>query len=252
MASHFECLGFPLRPADAEGDRLLDLVRGVFDGGTPAPAPGGFHAATWDSPEGVSLFAAVAAEEAGEILSLRCLSPSFRGSARARAKLFRTVPDPACPFCDFLHGEVLRADGAPGEPFFAEIRDPAFARDLDLRGAEAVVGLVLLAQSVRPFRDREEFLARRPAGVAAGSFAATGLLAAPHRARARAAGTVRAPRILGNPLGGGRFWHARLQADAAELDVLAAEGDLPGGLVDGTVLLAEGSLVARFPEGVPG
>ena len=249
MATHFECVGFPLRGREEEGDRLRGLVRSVFEQGAAVPAPEGFHAASWESPEGIALFAGLAEGEGG--LEVRCLSPSFLGACRARARIFRTVPDPSCPFCDFLHGEVLRPGGGEGEPFFAEIRDGAFARDLDLRGAEAAVGLSLLAQNVRAFRDREEFLARRPAGVAAGSLLATGLLAAPHRPRARAAGAVLAPRLLANPLGGGRFWHARLAADAAEVDVLAAEEDLPGGLPEGAVLLAEGTLVARFPEGLP-
>jgi hypothetical protein len=86
--------------------------------------------------------------------------------------------------------------------------------------------------------------------VAAGSFVATGLLAPPHRPRARVAGTVAGPRRLRNELGGGEFWHARLAADAVELDVLVAAADLPEGLAEGAVLLAEGSLLVRFPDGL--
>jgi len=252
VASHFECLGFPLRPEDADGERIAEILRGVFEGGRPVPAPEGFHAASWESPEGIAAFAAVESggEEGG--LALRCLSPSFAGTTRAAARVFRTLPDPACPFCDFLHGEVRRPGADSGEPFFAEVRDGAFARGSDLRGAGVVVQLGLLAQHARAFRDREEFRAKRPEGAAAGSFVATGLLAPPHRPRARVAGSVAAPRLLRNPLGGGEFWHARLAADAVEVDALIAAADLPGGLAEGAVLLAEGSLLVRFPDGLPG
>jgi hypothetical protein len=252
MASHFECAGFPFRGSEEEADRLREVVRGVFDGGREVPAPEGFHAADWESPDGVALFAAVAEDAGAGGLEVRCLSPHFLGATRTPVRVFRTVPDRACPFCDFLHGEVLRPGGGDGEPLFAEIRDRAFARETDLRGAEVTIGLTLLAQFARSFEDRDDFLARRPADVAAGSFVATGLLGKPHRARARAAGTVGGPRLLPNPLGGGRSWHARLALDAAEIDLLAAEADFPGGLAEGAVLLAEGSLVARFPEGLPG
>lgn len=250
MASHFECLGFPLRPDDADGERIGTILRGVFEGGRPVPAPEGFHAAAWESPEGAAAFAAVETGGEGGGLSVRCLSPWFAGTTRAGARVFRTLADPACPFCAFLHGEVRRPGAESGEPFFAEIRDEAFDRERDLRGAEIEVQLSLLAQHAHPFKDRDEFLARRIESVAAGSFVATGLLAPPHRPRARVAGTIAAPRLLRNPLGGGEFWHARLAADAVEVDALIAAADLPGGLVEGAFLLAEGSLIARFPEGI--
>jgi hypothetical protein len=252
MATHFECVGFPLARDEASEERLPAILRGIFDGGRPLPGPEGFHAAEWRSPGGAAAYAAVTVDPETGAPALRCLTPSFLGPGRVRFRCFRTIPDPECPFCDYLHGEALPGDGGPGVPLFAEIKDPAFSRDRDLRGAEVVLQVSLLAQHLHAYAGEEEFRARRPDPIEPGAFVPVGLLRQPHRALARVAARVIEARRLENPLTGLPFHHARVGSAAGEMDLLAAAADLPGDLRPGGIVLAEASLVARFPEGLPG
>lgn len=251
MATHFECLGFPLARDEASAARLPEILRGIFEGGRPLPAPEGLRAAAWSEPGGTAAYAVLALDAESGAADLRCLTPAFLGPTRVRARAFRTLPDAECAFCDYLHGEFLAAPSGRGLPFFTEIKDPAYSRDRDLRGAEVVLQVSLLAQHVHAYRDEADFLARRPEPIEVGAFIPMGLMESPRRALARIAGTVREARVVANPLTGLRFHHARVATDAGEMDLLAAEADLPGGLAPDRVVLAQASLIARFPEGLP-
>jgi hypothetical protein len=249
VSSHFECLGFPLTRDDSSAARLPEIVRGLFEKGSPLPAPEGFHAVAWSEPGGTAAFAVLALADGAA--DLRCLTPAFLGPTRLRARVFRTLPDAECAFCDHLHGESLSGAGGAAVPFFAEVKDPAFSRDRDLRGAEVVVQVSLLAQHLHVYRDAADFLARRPEPIEIGTFVPMGLLSTPHRALARTAAAVREARVVENPLTGGRYHHARIGTDAGEMDLLAAGADLPEGLAPGRIVLAQASLLVRFPEGLP-
>lgn len=251
MSSHFQCLGFPLAPGEESGPALEALVGRVFEEGSPLPAPEGIHAAAWESPEGLAVTAALEVDPATGRARLLCLTPTFRGGTRLPVRVFRTLADPGCPFCDYLHGEVIVEGSDLGSPLFLEIEDRAFGRERDLRGAVLPVQVSLLAQGLRVFRDREDFLARRPEEMEPRSFLPTGLMAPPHRPRARVAGEVLEARTLVNPLSDLPFHHARLAAFGGEFDLLAAGPDAPDGLRPGAVLLADVSLLGRFPEGLP-
>jgi hypothetical protein len=252
MTTHFQCLGFPLAQDDASAARLPGILRAIFDGGRPLPAPEGFHAAEWRSEEGAAAYAAVAVDPATGEMEVRCLTPAFLGGTRQRVKVFRTLPDPGCPFCDYLHGEVAVPGAGRGSPFFTEIKDPAWTRDLDLRGAGAVLQTSLLAVRIEAYRDAADFAARRGGDLEPRAFVPVGLMGTPHRPRAKVAGEVLEARRLVNPLAGMAFHHARVAAFGGEFDLLAADADLPGGLAPGQVVLAECFLVSRFPEGIPG
>ncbi len=251
MATHFECLGFPLARDEASAGRLPEIVRALFDAGRPLPAPEGFHAVEWSDAGGAAAYAVLAVDPASGEADLRCLTPAFLGPTRTRVKVFRTLPDAECPFCDYLHGEV-RVEGTDrGFPLFAEIKDPAFSRDRDLRGAEAVLQVSLLAQHLHAYRDEEDFRARRPEPLEPGALVPAGLMETPPRALVRAAATVLESRRIGNPLTGGSFHHARVATEAGEMDLLAAEADLPSGFLPGQVVFFQASVLARFPEGLP-
>ncbi len=251
MASRFECVGFPLNRDESSAAGMADIIRGVFEQGTPLPAPEGLHAAEWRSPEGASARAAVSLDAGAGRLDLRCFTPGFLGATRRRVKVFRTLPDPACPFCDFLHGELLAEEGAAASPLLVEIQDGRYRRDADLRGAEIAMQVGLFAQEVRAFADRAAFLAGRPEPLEVDSFLASGLLVQPRSATAKVAGEVVAAERLVNPLGKGVYHHARLRTAGGEIDLLAAASDLPEGLRAGQVVFAHGSLVARFLEDLP-
>lgn len=251
MATHFECLGFPLARDESSAERLPGIVRGLFEGGRPLPSPEGFHAVEWTSPGGAAAYAVLAVDPASGDTELRCLTPAFHGPTRTRVKVFRTLPDAECPFCDYLHGEVRTADADRGFPLFAEIRDPAFSRERDLRGAEVVLQVSLLAQHVHAYRDGEDFRARRPEPLEPGTLVPAGLMEKPPRALLRVAAAVLESRRVANPLTGGSFHHARIATEAGAMDLLAAEADLPDGLLPGRIVLAQASVIARFPEGLP-
>jgi hypothetical protein len=252
MASRFECVGFPLNRDESSATGLAEIVRGIFEEGRPLPAPEGLHAAEWTSPEGASARAAVSLDATAGRMDLRCFTPGFAGATRRRVKVFRALPDPGCPICDFLHGELLGEEGAPGSPLLLEIQDGRYRRESDFRGAEIAMQVGLFAQEVRAFPGREEFLAGRPEPIEPGSFLPAGLLVQPRSATAKAAGEVVAAERLVNPLGKGAFHHARVRVLGGEIDVLAAAADLPGGLVPGQFVFAHGSLVGRFLEEPPG
>lgn len=252
MASRFECVGFPLNRDESSAAGMAAIVRGIFEEGTPLPAPEGLHAAEWRSPEGASARAAVSLDAGAGRLDLRCFTPGFLGATRRLVKVYRTLPDPACPFCDFLHGELLAEEGAAGVPLLVEIQDARYRRDADLRGAEVAMQVGLFAQEVRAFADGDAFLAGRPEPLEAGAFVPAGLLVQPRSATAKAAGEVVAAARLVNPLGRGAYVHARVRAGGGEIDLLASAADLPDGLRAGQVVLAHGSLVARFLEEPPG
>jgi len=251
MASRFECVGFPLNREESSAAALAGIVRGLFEEGRPLPAPEGLHASEWRSPEGAAAYAAVSVDAGEGRLDLRCFTPAFFGSTRRRMKVFRSLPDPACPFCDFLHGELLGEGGREGSPLLVEIKDPRYRRDADLRGVEVAMQVNLLAQEVHAFRDREDFLARRPEPLEPGAFVPSGLLVQPRSATAKAAGEVLEAAQRVNPLGGGAFHHARVAACGGEIDLLAAAADLPEGLRAGQFVLVHGSLVGRFLEDPP-
>jgi hypothetical protein len=59
-------------------------------------------------------------------------------------------------------------------------------------------------------------------------------------------------RRIENPLTGLPFLQATVGAFGGPWDVLATPADLREGLREGQWLLADGTLVARFPEGLPG
>jgi hypothetical protein len=252
MASHFECVGFPFGRAEDSGEGMREVVRRLFEEGRPLAAPSGFHAVEWGAEGGAGASAAVFVDPEAGGLELRCLTPTFLGAGRQRMRVYRTIPDAGCPFCDFLHGEVLAGGAGKGEPLFLEIEDPRWSRDLDLRGAEVVVQASLLAQHVHAYGDREEFLARRPDPFGPEAIFALGLAGMPFRPRARLAGPVLGTRRIENPLTGLPFLQATVGAFGGPWDVLAAPADLREGLREGQWLLADGTLVARFPEGLPG
>ena len=247
MASHFECLGFPLTPGSTP-EELAAVAEKIFDAGEPRGAPEGFRATLWKGPEGAAAFGALAAGADG--LVLQCLTPTFLGATRLPARVLRALPDRECCFCDFLHAEVI-VRGGRGYPLFLELRDEAYAREMDLRGAEVVLQVNLLAQQVRAYDGREAFERERTEDLAPESLVPTGLLGTPPAARAAVTGEVVAAATLVNSATGAPFVHARLRTIGGEYDLCAASRDLPAGLREGQVVQASCSVIGRVVEGLP-
>jgi len=250
MASHFECLGFPITPEDGAGSKVVEVVRRLFDRGRPAPAPEGFHAVRYASESGVGAFAALAVDGTESTLDLRCLAPTFTGSTRRRSKILRSLPDESCAFCDYLHVE-LRPEGADrGHPVLVEVKQEGLDRKRDVRGLDVVLAVTLLATKREVFADVAAFTAGRPEDLEAASFVPTGLLTRPHRPLARVTGTVAEVRTVVNPVSDRPFLHVRLATFGGEIDVAAAPGEGSAGIRAGALLLAEGPLLAQVVEGL--
>jgi hypothetical protein len=250
MASHFECLGFPLSPDGRAEDSMAEfLQRAAASAEVVAEHEGGIVRLLWSGPAGEELHFVVALGDEGA--ALLCATPSFRGGTRTPIRVLRTLPSADCGWCDFVHFGVASLPGAPENPLFAELKDAAYSREADLRGARGVAQVNLLAQQVEAWADRDAFLRDRGAEMEPRALVPTGLLGPTPRPVARAAGEVEAATVHENPLTGLRFVHARIATHGTRLDLLAAGGDLPGGLRPGQVVLASGTLLARFPDGVP-
>ncbi len=248
MASHFQCLGFPLTPEGSSEEDVVALVGRICGAAEPLPAPEGFRAFRWGEEGGAAAFAVLAMDPGDGSARVQCLTPTFLGTTRVRARVSRALPDAECPFCDFLQVEIP-AEGDTTVPLLLEVKDPGFSREGDLRGADLVLQVNLLAQRVEALPDGEALRAAFPEGLPPERLEPTGLSARPVTARVRLTGRTGAPRRLRNPLGGGEFHHAtvRLPGGAA-FDLLAAAEDLPGGFVDGGLVVASCSVVGRIVE----
>jgi hypothetical protein len=251
MASHFECIGFPLAP-DAPGgeEAMADVLRRVAEAAEVlGEYEGEARRLRWRGPAGEELHLAVALGESGA--ELLCATPAFAGATRSPAVVYRSLPGEGCLWCDFVHVGIAGLPGAPENPLFAELKDPAFERDADLRGARGALQLSLLAQQVEAWDDRAAFLAAKGGELEPRAFVPTGLMGPIPRPHARTAGEVEEATVHVNPLTGLSFVHARIATHGTRLDLLAAGKDLPQGLRPGQVVLAAGTLVARFPDGLP-
>ena len=193
--------------------------------------------------------------------SLLCAHPGFDGGSRFRWRPAEVIPSPdGCRFCDLVHAEMLgdAADGVARRemyyPIALTVETIGQVRDRLPYGEPGFFTFAALAEDVELWESEEAFLAGQAAHeakLAPESLIPLGLFPAAaeedHVATSRvlANGIVRSATRRQNELGGGIFFHLRLETYGGTFDVCVGRSALQHDARPGTVLGGTFWLVGR-------
>jgi hypothetical protein len=241
MASHFECIGIhAIEPAEFAA--LLERLMREGDGEL---RPDGGDLIRWDDASGAGLVFNV--DPTGRI---ECVTPTFRGSARRRARVVRFADHPRCPFCTPAVVEVLDAAGEGVHPMAVLFDDVGLTRGRTPFGAVVELEVVAFAEVLEVWPDESSFRAKRGAREALGTVVPTGLRSpsgpalAPEPRLTLTAAVTASERRISRATGGG-FCRASVSTEVGPLALLVARWDAPRGLAPGSVVCAACWVVGR-------